>query len=282
MISHVQKVVMRYFFGLIATIPFLTSGQEYRQDIQNISLSGGLSQNTITDIIQDQQGFLWIGTQDGLNKYDGYEFKVFRTEEGDTSSLTNNYIKSIAMDSLGHLWLGTQIGLTRYDIQKGSFARYLTQEDPIMMDLRWVITDVLIDSRGLWVGTEKGLLHGKSILNPQFKLYDGIPEEANILQMSSDNTGMLWVVTEGGELYYLQNKTFSNLPLKPWKDRNISVRCMEYFDDQLWFGTNEGLWSLNLRELAINDWVVDGEMMKTYPNPVELFDVQSIFKSKDD
>lgn len=73
----------------------------------------GLSQSTITQITQDKDGFIWLGTQDGLNRFDGYSFKIYRNKENNEGSLSNNYIMSLACDSAGYVWVGTTNGLNR-------------------------------------------------------------------------------------------------------------------------------------------------------------------------
>jgi len=88
-----------------------------------ITIDNGLSNNTINQIFQDSEGFIWIATQDGLNKYDGYTFKIYR-HESDTNSLSSSNIKCIYEDSKGRLWIGTNYGgLNLYDKEKDAFIR---------------------------------------------------------------------------------------------------------------------------------------------------------------
>ena len=90
--------------------------------ITYLGIEQGLSNNAVRVIFQDHEGFMWFGTYDGLNRYDGYGFKVFRNEFADTASLVNNWINAIGEDGRGRLWIGTRQGLDVYDKQTGIFS----------------------------------------------------------------------------------------------------------------------------------------------------------------
>ncbi|MCM1503336.1 MAG: hypothetical protein NC115_11830 [Bacteroidales bacterium] len=89
---------------------------------EHIDISDGLSQNTVNEIIQDRRGFMWFATKDGLNRYDGKHFRIFRTIPYDSSSLGNSQIRSLAEDLEGNIWVGTNSGLYLYDTEKGTFS----------------------------------------------------------------------------------------------------------------------------------------------------------------
>ncbi len=98
----------------------LYPGQSLR--FENISLEEGLSQSTIFAMVQDQQGFLWFATEDGLNRYDGYDFTVYKHDPEDPSSLSDNWILCLLVDKSGTLWIGTREGgLERYDSEFDQF-----------------------------------------------------------------------------------------------------------------------------------------------------------------
>ena len=92
---------------------------------ERISLEHGLSQTSVYAITQDHQGFMWFGTQDGLNKYDGYTFTVYRNDPWDSTSLSNNYVRRVMVDRAGYIWVGTRGGVNRLDPRTGIFIRYL-------------------------------------------------------------------------------------------------------------------------------------------------------------
>ena len=104
------------------------SRASYSQNIrfEHFSLEEGLSQSTATVIFQDSKGFLWIGTEDGLNRYDGYNFKIYKPNTDDPNSLTDRWITALAEDPKGNLWVGTRLGgLNRYDPKTGKFTHLL-------------------------------------------------------------------------------------------------------------------------------------------------------------
>ena len=96
----------------------------FDKDFGYMSISDGLSQMSVSAIVQDSDGYMWFGTRDGLNRYDGREFKIYRNDIEDTLSLSDNYIKILVADNNGDLWIGTANGLNHYDSSTERFARF--------------------------------------------------------------------------------------------------------------------------------------------------------------
>ena len=170
---------------------------------QRFSLEDGLSQNTVFSVIQDHRGFLWIGTQDGLNRYDGYSFQVFKHDPQKPNSLSSSSIISLYEDKDGLLWIGTWGGgLDSYNAQSGQFSRY--QNDPanpssLSQD---IVTSILEDRQShLWVGTCGGGLDLFNRQTGQFHHYQhdaSVPSSLasdNVSKLFEDNSGNLWVGT---------------------------------------------------------------------------------------
>ena len=105
-------------------IPMTLYGQRSSAHFERLSVEDGLSQSTVTCILQDRQGFLWFGTANGLNKYDGYSFEVFKTDLNDSNSLSGNHIIALCEDRESNLWIGTSAGLNKFDPDHGTFTRY--------------------------------------------------------------------------------------------------------------------------------------------------------------
>ncbi|MFQ5709340.1 MAG: two-component regulator propeller domain-containing protein [bacterium] len=106
------------------TLPAQVHAQRSPLVFKQISPERGLSQKTVYAIVQDSVGFLWFGTQDGLNRYDGYSFKIYKNIVSDSTSLSDNRVRALYLDRRHTLWIGTSNGLNRYDPQTDSFTRY--------------------------------------------------------------------------------------------------------------------------------------------------------------
>ncbi len=125
---------------------------------ESLSLEQGLSQSVVNVTFQDSRGYLWFGTQDGLNRYDGYHFTIFRPDPDDPFSLSDRMILDIVEDAQGGLWVGTMLGgLNRYDRLSGTFTHYL--HDPNNPDSLGgnCIRALEVDRDGmLWIGGDGG------------------------------------------------------------------------------------------------------------------------------
>ena len=126
----------------------------------HLSLEDGLSQSTVEPIIQDSRGFMWFGTQDGLNRYDGYNFVVYRNDPSDLTSLGGNQIRAIIEDPSGVLWIGTSGGgLNKYDPETDTFVRYMHDPDNPNSLKNNMVWSIWQDEAGLlWLCTDEGWL----------------------------------------------------------------------------------------------------------------------------
>lgn len=221
---------------------------------ERLGIESGLSQSTVHAILQDKYGFLWIGTQDGLNRYDGYSFKVFRPDLEAPDSLSDRWITSLFEDSQGYLWIGTrQGGLNRYDPVTGKFTCYLhDSQDPLSLSNNFV-TAILENEKGeLWVGTNSGL----NLLERQtgrFQRFFSDPDIAGTLSSNlittlfEDSRGILWIGTEDGRLnrYNSATKAFRAYVQDPKRSAalkgNPITRIIEDHNGHLWIACYEGL-----------------------------------------
>ena len=120
-------------------------GQSGRYVFDDLSIGDGLSHNTVNCIIKDRKGFIWIGTNDGLNRYDGYSFLIFKSSVSDTNSISNNRINTLYEDSYGRLWVGTRNGLNVFNPEMQNFKRYMvtskSQPDQTWYDILTLYED---------------------------------------------------------------------------------------------------------------------------------------------
>lgn len=112
----------RFVLSLLFLLPALSSVRSQSLYFDRIDIKDGLSQNTVNEIIQDSRGFIWFATKDGLNRYDGSHFKVFRHLPYGRSGLGNNTIRCLVEDADNNIWVGTNSGLYVYDTEYDRFS----------------------------------------------------------------------------------------------------------------------------------------------------------------
>jgi signal transduction histidine kinase/ligand-binding sensor domain-containing protein/CheY-like chemotaxis protein len=173
---------------------------------EHLTPSDGLSQSTVMSILQDSQGYLWLGTESGLDRYDGYAIREYRRQRGNSGGLASDYIWAIAEDSHNNLWLASDGGgIEHWDRATDRFQRY--KHDPLNPGTLASdgVRTLLIDTQGrIWAGT---LDQGLDIIDPRtgnirhFRHRDGdphsIPADA-VCVLYTDHTGRIWVGTDGG------------------------------------------------------------------------------------
>ncbi len=176
-----------------------------------ISLKDGLSQSTVNTILQDKYGFIWFGTENGLNRYDGYDFVHFFPDKSDTTSISNNIIHSIIEDKGGCLWIGTEYGLNRYDQRSGIFSRYIHSKDDTTSISGNNINAIFHDSdNDIWVGT---LGEGLNLFDRKTNSFQHFKNNRSvgsniIYSIIEDNRhkNILWVGTENGLFKFDRNQ----------------------------------------------------------------------------
>lgn len=230
----------------------LPQAYTYYQDndirFETISVEQGLSQSTVLSIVQDQHGFIWIGTNDGLNRFDGYDFLVFEHEPENQRSLSDNTILSLFVDHRGELWVGTDGGgLNRYNRLTGEFTVYQSTQSNFNNLSNDAILDIYEDSLGwIWVGTRRGLNRLDSQLGTFRNMSYDFLNEAEIRDVVEDHTGLLWIATNHGLISYDREEEFYthyiHNPANPSSLGGNSVNTL-FKDDEgiIWIGTENGL-----------------------------------------
>jgi len=219
---------------------------------EKIAAEDGLSQNAVLTIVQDQRGFMWFGTEGGLNKYDGYQFTVHKHDSEDPSTLSDDFVSVIYEDRNGDLWVGTRSGLDRMDRATGTFTRYQHDPgDPHSLGGTWTVA-IHEDSEGaLWVGTEDGGLDRLDRETGAFVHYQHDPDDPTTLidnyvrEIYEDRDGALWVGTDSG-LDRLDRATgvffhYQHDPDDPQSLGGEKVSAiLEDRQGVLWIGTEDG------------------------------------------
>ncbi|MCB9036548.1 MAG: response regulator [Lewinellaceae bacterium] len=225
---------------------------------QHLSDEEGLSQPSVTCLLQDQYGFMWIGTRDGLNKYDGYQFQVFRHIAEDNSSISNNTISALLESRSGQLWVGTDGGgLNRFDPLSEEFQKISLSAESSSNGANHSISCLLEDSKGnLWVGTkENGLFRLAADRGPtlSFRHDPEIPESLgadNVSAITEDAQGVIWVGTVGAGLARWDEQTGNfhhcrhDFEGKSGPEEDYADVIYEDSRGVLWIGT----WGLGLKK----------------------------------
>jgi ligand-binding sensor domain-containing protein/signal transduction histidine kinase/DNA-binding response OmpR family regulator len=212
-------------------------------------LSGeqGLSNSTIEAIYQDSPGFIWIGTRDGLNRYDGHEMVVYRNIPGDSGSISDGYIRCIHEDHDGHLWIGTVNGLNRFDRVRNRFTRWKHRDRDSGSLSNSGITALLEDRKGqLWIATSGGmnLFDRKTGTFRHFRMGGGPGSlrDDRINCLLEDKSGQIWVGTQSGlDVFHPETGLFTAIanPATTNGTGNIIIALREDRQGNLWLGTED-------------------------------------------
>jgi len=201
--------------AVLYLIPFLLSAQGTNIKFKHISIKDGLSQSTINCITQDELGFMWFGTQDGLNKFDGYEFNVFKHDIDDANSIASSYVNCFFHNENGKMWVGTNSGISIYQHDLNTFLN-LDEHYPQLLQLKdKQIKTLTIDAdSNIWIGSNKGLYRfasGKltNINDPILENFIDLSINS-IIQLSRD---IMWVGTANNGIleYKLSHKKWTHI-----------------------------------------------------------------------
>lgn len=222
---------------------------------EHLGKKEGLSQLNVGCIIQDSRGFIWVGTRDGLSKYDGYNFTNYKHDSQDPTSLSSSMVADIVEDKEGNIWIATIIGLNKLERRSGTFKKYMhNDKDPNSLSDN-ILNKLTVDEKGnIWVGSQGGLDYFDTKLNKFTKHFKNNPKDGssignnNVSFVYLDSQKRLWAGTTGGglNLFDAKKEEFKRYLFEPKDSRTLSgnnVSCI--FEDKkhrLWVGTqNDGL-----------------------------------------
>ncbi|MDO5980051.1 hybrid sensor histidine kinase/response regulator transcription factor [Flavivirga spongiicola] len=249
--KHIYILNHKRFFLLLWFCCIGVFSQNQDISFTRLSVKDGLSQNGVMSIFKDSKGYVWLGTRDGLNRYDGYNFKVFRHNPHDFNSLSNNYINTIVEDKDGVLWVGTQNGLNAFNQKDQTFKCYknIPTNDKSISDNK-ILSILISDNGDLWVGTENGLNVKKRHENT-FTTFYNLEEDPNsisgneVFALFEDSKNNIWVGTRYNGLNKFLGESqkfrrFLNEPSNPMSIRDDQITSIaESEDGKLWIGTKD-------------------------------------------
>ncbi|MDB4900741.1 MAG: response regulator [Mucilaginibacter sp.] len=249
----------KYFFTIcLLVVSSCLFAQKQQLHFDHLGTANGLSELNPNAILQDSHGFIWIATNDGLNRYDGYKFKIYRNDIKDTTSVGNNYIQDIKEDKDGNIWIASVgNGLNKFDRKTNRFYRYIHNGNDSRSISSNLVSRIVIESSGkIWVGTQQ---NGLDLFDPKtgtcmHYLHDNNnPKSINgneIATVYNDSQNNIWVgtVNSGLSLFDRKNNSFTNFKhLENDKESISGNKITAIFEDsmhQLWIGTQEA--GLNL------------------------------------
>jgi ligand-binding sensor domain-containing protein/signal transduction histidine kinase len=296
---------LSFLFGIIMALSF-TWAKAQSVSFMHYQVESGLSNNAVLCSLQDNNGFMWFGTKDGLNRFDGYTFKVFRNDPANTKSIGNNIIYCLYQDDNGHMWVGTDRGIYQYNALAESFTIFKPGTDDEIRDIKydtsgnlWYIAGITLhkynlksgrhmvyDHHGLnavsialvngnlWVSTTARLIEMYNPAADKFAPYDVFkhskPATAYWIQKLSDaGDGNLLVGTsnQGAKVFNTATKTYRDIVAYNNDKTEIFVRdFIKETNDEYWIATESGIYTFNITSGTIN------LLHKQYNNPYSLAD----------
>ena len=248
------------FLMLYFALIFAAYSQQY--NFTNYSINEGLSQSVVNCVFQDSWGYIWMGTQNGLNRFDGIEFELYRFNPTDSNSISNNWIYSITEDKEGNLWIGTKGGLNKYLRTENKFVPVHYRTGYYFDVTNYSYDNICLKNGNILINTPPVV----SIYNPKEQIfshytnkldYDASVKDVKIPALE-DNQGNIWVGSSGGLARFSPQTgnfgycTFQKNSGEVTSEQNITA----LFQDpkgRMWAGTSEGLFysdegSLDFRE----------------------------------
>lgn len=242
-----------FLFGILLIQSLNSHSQEYITDVESFTVENGLSQTTINTIFQDSRGFLWIGTQGGLNRYDGYNFKTYTPQVHKKYSISSSFITDIAEDSNGNLWIATRNGLNKFIVADDQFTVYRHDSDNPNTIASDEIQGVYIDNQGeLWIKTPETVDRLDKSRNRflHYRHYNNLfnfDNERIRYPMLEDKSGNFWIGTKDGLNLFdrklmMFDRQIHNESIPGKWDSDIITSLILTRNNQMWAGTNNGLY----------------------------------------
>jgi ligand-binding sensor domain-containing protein/class 3 adenylate cyclase len=251
----------------LGVLPQNTIAQVNSIKFRNISVKQGLSHKNVICVLQDKEGYIWLGTKNGLNKYDGYQFTTYKQPtDSNLNGLSGNHILSLFEDNEGILWIGTKEGgLNSYNRTTGKFKAYKNQEDnPNSISSNDIYAIAEDDSKNLWIGTFGG---GLCLFDRKTETFKTFSKESGLSSNSvfaivpdGADKDYLWLGTFGGGLVHFNTKTKQSKVFRQEDENGLTSNDIyALYQDagkNLWIGTyGGGLCYLDYKTKKIRSYV---------------------------
>jgi ligand-binding sensor domain-containing protein/signal transduction histidine kinase len=273
--NHQRSAIpLAFLLGIFLFITIAYS-QPHRLQFKHLTPDEGLSSSTITCIIQDHKGFMWIGTYNGLNRYDGINFDHFRNNSLDSTSLPHNLVWQILEDRSHQLWIATGHGLSCYDWTRDRFINYMVEQSSPLRGLDCGVQRLVEDSLGnFWLGTTVGLIYFDRQNNKATR-YQHDPARPTSLSNDMvedvflDSRNRLWISTRNGlNLWMADSAAFKRFKYdQTMAGQSLQAHFMDVIEDEqgnLWIASL----SNGLYQMAPED-VESGKMINYRHDPAD-------------
>ena len=241
-----------------------------RMYFDHLSVSEGLSQNSVTAIAQDSRGFIWIGTKDGLNRFDGKEVKVYRHLPGDSRSLGCNFVSALCVDERDRIWVGTDVGLYVYHPDEERFEPFLRESREVLRLTRG-ISSIQMDAKGrIWVSeyTDAFFCYDPGTDRLDWYPYGelGLEDSYSVQKLLIDEGGRIWLGDFGEGLFTVSPDMKSIVPFRDSGSGRVVFKG-DYVNDmipgtgnRLYVASFGGVWELDVSTYTVrNLFRTDGE-----------------------
>ncbi len=278
-----------FFYGILFILLSHVHAQKEKIRFEKITIENGLSQNSVVAICQDYRGFLWFGTYDGLNRYDGYQFKVFKNDPNDSTSLIQNSIRHIYEDSYNVLWIATEEGLSRYNHDKENFTNFVVDtSDPNSISSNRIRRIYEDRNKVLWISTENGLNKYDREKNTFKKYFSDFKNPYSISDnfvrtTYEDSKGNFWIGTESGlDLFDREKEKFEHFKHETGKSNSLGeiiiTRICEDKFGYLWLGTRYGgLSRFDYKSKSFVRYVLNA----SDPNSLSYNTIRDVYEDRD-
>ncbi|MDD3077493.1 MAG: two-component regulator propeller domain-containing protein [Paludibacter sp.] len=227
--------------------------EDFYTNFRNLTIRDGLSDNYILDIRQGTDGYIWIATRDGLNRFDGYTIKIFTHVENDSTSLPDNYVTSICFDKKGRLWVGTQRGLAVYNASNESFDLYCVHSGSKIGISNAYVRRIMCDNKfhALWVETIDGMLNLIDLENNRIRHFSHsrtLAPQYDYHEIFQDKKGLIWLGGRdfGPLLFDESMSSFKQLPVDPdnadMKRDNDIASIYQDVNNYYWMSATDGFY----------------------------------------
>lgn len=258
-------------------------------DVDHYSIDDGLSNNTVTSVVQDEQGFIWIGTNNGLNRFDGLDFKKYLPGGHKSGAISDNIIRALLVDPQDHLWVGTDKGLNLFDRAKNQFVTFHSQGGKNALSDNMINCLAAGQDSMLYIGTNAGGLNVLNTKSFQFKqikpdkqyFHDDLQSVSALL---IDSKNRLWVGTKNRGLFLFdEDRQMQGIFLMEGTDVTLSSNSIRSLHEdkngQIWVGTINGLNCLKEKEDI--DWFKNKIYYNQYKGKVKSNWVRTIGEDQD-